>query len=227
MKPQINLYNPQLRSAKEILSFRMLLIGMAGAVLLAALGYAWYAFQAGSNARQSRELDARLQALRNETVALSRAIGEQGRNAELDRRQQQLALRYAQMEAMRVALEQATGASSAGFSEFMRAFARQTMPGVWLTGFSVGTDGADMQIDGRAQNPDLVPAFIARLNGEPLLQGRSFAQFAVKQLPADATSTPSVSAAAPAQGRPATAGYHEFRLVSSPSNGVSGKSESQ
>lgn len=222
MKPQINLYNPQLRSAREIFSFRVLMIGVAGVLALAALGYAWYALQAGDRERQARELDARLQAMREETVALSKAIGERGPNPALMEKQKRLEARHAEMEAVRAALEQLTGASAAGFSEFLRAFARQTMQGVWLTGLSVAADGSEMHIDGRTANPDLVPAYIARLNSEPLLQGRSFAQFTVRQPPVEAAPA---AAKSPAQGQQAAPAYHEFRLVSSLANGVSGKGE--
>lgn len=217
MNPQINLYNPQLRSAREVFSFRVLMIGVAAALALCVLGYVWYATQVSANDRQARELDARLQTLRDETVALSKAIETRSRNVELDNRQKQLEARLARMEAVQAALEQVTGAS-AGFSEIMRAFARQTMQGVWLTGLSVATDGNEMRIDGRAAHPDLVPAYIARLNGEALLQGRSFAQFAVRQPPAET---------APAQGQKAAPTYHEFRLVSSLANGAAEKGEAQ
>jgi hypothetical protein len=212
VKPQINLYNPQLRSAREVFSFRVLMIGLGISLALGTLGYAWYGYQAAGNARQARELDARLQAMRDETLALSKAISERGRNAELESRQQQLEARLVRMEAVGKALEQADGDVAAGFSEFMRAFARQTTPGVWLTGFSVGAGGAEMRIDGRAQNPDLVPAYIARLNSEPLLQGRSFAQFTVRQSPAAATAAPVAASSGQQRAMPA---YHEFRLVTS------------
>jgi hypothetical protein len=224
VKPQINLYNPQLRSEKELFTFRTLMIGMAGAFALAALGYAWYGYQAGSLGRQSRDLDARLQTLRDENVAQTKAVSERGRNAELEGRLKQLEARHAQLGDMRTALEQAADASAAGFSEFMRAFARQTMPGVWLTGFSVEADGAEMRIDGRAQHPDLVPAYIARLNSEPLLQGRRFAHFAVRQSTGEAAP---VAAAAPSQVRQAAPVYHEFRLVSSLADGAQAKGGAQ
>jgi hypothetical protein len=74
-----------------------------------------------------------------------------------------------------------------------------------------------MTISGRALNPDLVPAYIAQLNREPLLQGRKFAQFAVRQ-PTDegrAANTP-----AQPEGRRAEVPFHEFRLVSSAAVGT-------
>jgi hypothetical protein len=94
----------------------------------------------------------------------------------------------------------------------MRAFARQTLSGVWLTGFSIGADGGEMTISGRALNPDLVPSYIARLNKEPLLQGRKFAQFAVKQTAGEQAP---VAAGTPSRQEGQRAAFHEFLLVSS------------
>jgi hypothetical protein len=218
MKPQINLYNPQLRLKRERLSFRTLLAGMGAVVLLSALGYAWYGLQAADAGRRARALDARLQALRDETVALSKALSERRADAALESRLKQLEAQHARLEAVRAALDRITGSNGAAFSEFMRAFARQTMPGVWLTGIAVTGDGAEMRIDGRAVDPDLVPAYIARLNGEPLLQGRSFAQLTVSQPPA--ATTPAAAAATPAREQTPAQPFHEFRLVSSPGEGA-------
>jgi hypothetical protein len=97
----------------------------------------------------------------------------------------------------------------------MRAFARQNLSGVWLTGFTIGADGGEMTISGRALNPDLVPAYIARLNKEPLLQGRKFAQFAVKQTAGEPAAP--VAAGAPSRPEGQHAAFHEFLLVSSAS----------
>lgn len=221
MKPQINLYNPQLCLRREWLSFRTLLAGAGAVVLLSGLGYAWYGMQAADAARRAHALDVRLQALREETVALSKTLSERRADAALESRLKQLEAQHARLEAVRAALDRITGSNGAGFSEFMRAFARQSMPGVWLTGIAVTGDGAEMRIDGRATDPDLVPAYIARLNGEPMLQGRSFAQFAVSQPPA--TTTPAAAAATPAREQSSAQTFHEFRLISSLAEGAADK----
>jgi len=60
-----------------------------------------------------------------------------------------------------------------GFARYMQAFARQSLDGLWLTGFSVG-GGGDVTIQGRVVRAELVPTYIQRLNGEPALKGRAF-----------------------------------------------------
>ena len=60
--------------------------------------------------------------------------------------------------------------------EYLRAFSRQSLDGLWLTAFTI-TGAGELEISGRALRPDLVPAYIQRLNEEEVLAGRSFARF--------------------------------------------------
>jgi hypothetical protein len=62
-----------------------------------------------------------------------------------------------------------------GFAEYLRAFSRQSLGGLWLTGFNIGGSG-ELEIRGRVLSPDLVPSYIQRLNRERVLAGRSFAR---------------------------------------------------
>ena len=66
--------------------------------------------------------------------------------------------------------------SQQGFAEYLRAFSRQSVGGLWLTGFSIGGSG-ELEIRGRALSPDLLPNFIQRLNRERVLAGRNIARF--------------------------------------------------
>jgi hypothetical protein len=61
-----------------------------------------------------------------------------------------------------------------GFAEYMQAFSRQAINGLWLTSFTI-VGGGDITIEGRVTQPDLVPNYIQRLNREKTLQGRTFA----------------------------------------------------
>jgi hypothetical protein len=99
--------------------------------------------------------------------------------------------------------------NDASYAEYLRALARQSLPGLWLTGFRVGRGGAEMEITGRALQPELVPSYIHRLNREPVMHGRAFDSLSITHqagaLPADASR--------PA-GAPASYSYTEFRLGS-------------
>lgn len=87
-------------------------------------------------------------------------------------------------EAM-AALEQGGVGSSAGFASYLRAFARHTSDGLWLTGFTIGEGGRDMEIRGRMLQPALLPDYIRRLNSEAAFRGRSFAALDMRRGEAD------------------------------------------
>lgn len=90
-----------------------------------------------------------------------------------------------------------------GFSGYLLALSRQTMPGLWITGFRVVGTGSEMAINGRALQPQMVPEFIATLKREPLLAGQTFSTLAMK-LPSPEPTAASKTASVP--------GYIEFSL---------------
>lgn len=71
--------------------------------------------------------------------------------------------------------------TTAGFSQYMLALSRQTLPGVWLTAFDFADGGTALTLTGRALSPDLLPAYLQRLTQETPLQGRRFASMVVSQ----------------------------------------------
>jgi len=96
-----------------------------------------------------------------------------------------------------------------GFARHMQAFARQTIDGLWLTGFSIAASG-DVVIRGRVLRQELVPAYIQRLNAEPALKGREFSGFELRR-PVAATPEPAAAAEA-APVKPEAPRFLEFSL---------------
>jgi hypothetical protein len=95
-----------------------------------------------------------------------------------------------------------------GFAEYLRAFSRQSLNGLWLTGFSIAGNG-EIEIRGRVLSPDLVPSYIQRLNREQVLAGRSFARLEMSR-PRPEAAPPAKDKAAPA---PALPRYLDFSLA--------------
>lgn len=217
MSRQINLYNPDLRSVREFFSGRTLAIGAVAVFALSIGAYSLFTYQAIGRGNQVRAMDIQLKKLADESAELSAEIAGRRKSADLENQLQRLESLAEAREQVAASLAQGAGGPAGGLSEYMRAFARQTLSGVWLTGFSIGADGGELTISGRAINPDLVPAYIARLNKEPLLQGRKFAQFAVKQ---PAGEPAPAAAGAPARPEGQRVAFHEFLLVSSAAGGA-------
>jgi hypothetical protein len=72
-----------------------------------------------------------------------------------------------------------------GYASYLKAFARQSIEGAWLTGLSIHGAGTEIGLVGRALNPELVPAYISRLKSETVMQGKSFSmlEMQVPQVP--------------------------------------------
>jgi hypothetical protein len=92
-----------------------------------------------------------------------------------------------------------------GVSEYFRAFARQTVDGLWLTGFSIVGAGNDISIDGRTLRAELVPGYVAKLRREDVLRGHGFGTLSVQK--------PPELLGAPTEPRK-TAEFLDFRLAS-------------
>ena len=82
--------------------------------------------------------------------------------------------------------------AAAGYSEYLRAFARQTVPGLWLTSVQIAEGGAQLTMSGHALEADLVPVLIARLKRESLLRGRPLQALAITRSAAPKSKTRSV-----------------------------------
>ncbi|MDB5762632.1 MAG: putative Mannose-sensitive agglutinin biosis protein MshI, partial [Herminiimonas sp.] len=92
-----------------------------------------------------------------------------------------------------------------GYSGYLRAFSRQIFDGVWLTGLDIIGAGNEIALQGRALQPELVPAYMTRLKNEPVMQGKSFGTLEMQ--------TPKASKGDPATDKSGThAGYIEFSL---------------
>lgn len=168
MSQQINLFNPLFMRKEKYFSARTMLqsLGLIVLGLAAIYAYAWWQHRAleGLAAGYGRQLAVQ----RGQFVSLS----AQGRSKLLEA---EVARLEADVRTRRAALDMMQGGglgNTDGFSRYFAAFARHSMRGVWLTGFSVGDNGNVLSIRGRVLHPDLVPAYLKALNEEDVMRGR-------------------------------------------------------
>lgn len=103
-----------------------------------------------------------------------------------------------------------------GYAALMRAFAKQSLDGLWLTNFSIDSNTDQLNIGGRALQADLVPEYISRLSNEPALQGKLFSALNMTQPKNDPLTTQRpVTAIAPATPL-ATDGLIKNNSIASP-----------
>ena len=196
MTQQINLYGKRFQPVNDLLPAARML-GLAGAAVLvlgaAWGGTTWKVNEAKAAAATTRETLANRQV---EVAALASAVGARRADSKLEGELARTeALHRSRTELMDLLASGALG-SPGGFSEKMRARARQSAPGLWLTGFTL--EGSQVELRGRALEADLVPAYLRRLAGEKVMSGVAFNGLRIAQPAKDNSASP--AAAEPAKG---------------------------
>jgi hypothetical protein len=203
----LNLVNPAFRPRRLIVSAGRLALAAASVAAGLIAADLWLGRQAADLQAQAKANEAQLAGMRERLAAIGRQAASYRPDAELSRRAGEAETLLRIRESAVAALDAGAGGSATGFSEIMRALARQSIDGLWLTGFTIDSGGAELSLAGRALDADLLPAYITRLGGEAVMRGRAFA--ALKLGEPNPIGTDAKASAAPA-----SAGYVEFRLAS-------------
>jgi hypothetical protein len=177
---QINLYNPALLPKPDFFSGSTILITLSTLCIALLLVYGVTAYLASRASEREQLSSGRLTQLQAEITRLSQEVSARKpsaqRNAELESLDALLAARN---EVIGV-LKSGVLGDTKGVSEYFRAFARQSIDGLWLTGFTVVGAGNDISIEGRTLRAELVPIYIQRLRREDSLRGHGFATLSVQ-----------------------------------------------
>lgn len=175
MSQNINLFNPAFRKQLKMLTLATV-AQLLGITLVALFGYHYYLQQqVGGLAAELQSAEVLLKSQRGYVVKLKgqTAASKVDAQLEADIKRNEAELKHAR-ESMN-ALKGGAFGNQQGFAEYLRAFSRQSVNGLWLTGFTIAGSG-ELEIRGRTLYPNLVPSYIQRLNQEQVLAGRSFAR---------------------------------------------------
>lgn len=174
MSQNINLFSPAFRKPRQLLTLAVV-VQLLGITLAALFSYNFY-------------LQQQVNGLAAELAAVEKLLRTQGdfvdklkaksvphvSEAQLDSEITQFEAELRLAEESIAAMKGGAFGSQRGFAEYLRAFSRQAIGGLWLTGFSIGS--GELEIRGRTLSPDLLPSFIQRLNREKVLAGHPIAR---------------------------------------------------
>ena len=205
MGQQINLLNPLLRRQRDHFSFLNMLQAL-GVIVAGAMLFYGYAFYQSSQLAKEFELNtqryiAEQVRLTTFTQDYSPQQAKDALQAEVSALEKELAEQNELIEA----LKSSSAGSVTGFSEYMRAFSRQVVQGLWLTSFKVVGDGAEISLSGGVLTPDLLPIYLQRLGKEKIMQGKNLAAL-------------QIDGASVAQSAVSSQRYVKFELHSTPPN---------
>lgn len=213
MSQQVNLFNPIFLKQKKYFSAVTMLQGL-GLILVGTIAVSVYAKHQLSEL--SSQLTLATQQLNGAKAQLAKVSTEYAPRQKSKSLEDEVLRAEAELKSQTRALEvvQKGGlGDTQGYSEYLRAFSRQIVGGLWLTGFSIDGGGKAIELKGRALQPDLVPAYINRLKNEKIMRGKAFSNLAMEQ-PRPGTTPEAAPAAATPKSSPS---YVEFTLTSAPS----------
>lgn len=181
MSQQINLFNPVFLKQEKYFS-ALTMAQALGLILAGSIAfYGFAAYRTNLLSKQVIEMGKRLAIEEARFASASAKLGPRQKSKQVESEvtiaEDQLRSRREVMEI----LQSGKLGNTEGFSDYMRAFSRQIMNGLWLTGFTVDANGSDMTITGRTLQPELVPAYIRRLSQESIMQGKAFAVLEMHQ----------------------------------------------
>jgi cell division protein FtsL len=210
MSQQINLFNPIFMKQRKYFSLLTMLqaLGLVIAGSLIFYGYAIY--QVGQLKLQAEENAKRYTAEQVRLAGFMAEFSPQHSMQLLQNEVQRLDKQVAEQNQIIETLKSGAVGNTTGYSEYMRAFSRQIVQGLWLTGFKVTGDAAQISLSGGVVNPELLPEYIQRLGRESIMKGKTFSTLKMQQSKAEQDA---VSGKAPAYTAPR---YVEFTLYSSP-----------
>lgn len=179
MSQQINLYSPIFRKQTKVFSATTMLQGLGLITLVIAVLYYYMSAQSSllelRAAESARHLKSELERLKvygahQSPAERAKALGERRKLLETT-----LA---GQMQALE-GLKAGSFGRSEGYSETLRALARVSVEGVWLTRVEFSEGSGELSLAGRALRADLVPAYLTRLRADPALRKQAFTHLEV------------------------------------------------
>lgn len=205
MSQQINLFNPIFRKQKKYFSSVTMLqalgvISLACVLLVADAARRQHTLQVQA-ANTDALLLARQQKLGEFRVQYAPRQKSATLAAEIGAAREELAM----LANAATTVERGDFGDTRGFSAYFRAFARQSVDGLWLTGLHIDTRGAQLGVEGNTLQAELVPQYMRRLATEPVMQGKTFSSLDI-----GVGSSP-----APAAGAAPAPAYLAFNLQSS------------
>ena len=203
MSQQINLFNPLFLKQKKYFSSVAMLqaLGLLAVGLGAFYGYALT--QRTAVDRSASDTARAYNTAKDRFARLSAELSPDRMEKELAENMKKAAADITARQALLNQLHAGVSHTAAGYAGFLKAFARQSMNGVWLIGIQVGADGQQLTVRGRAVQAELLPVYIQRLGREQALKGRPFEKLELSRHDAGGTGP----AGAPL-------GYVEFALLS-------------
>lgn len=206
MSQQINLFNPIFLKQKKYFSSAAMLRALAVLVIGCALVGAYAHYQVKNLTVAAAASSAQLASAQAQLAVVKVEYGPKPKSPGLETEVVKAEQEMQSLKQVFDVLGEGKLGNTDGYSVYLRAFARQTIEGLWLTGFNIVGAGNEIGLQGRTVRPELVPAYMNRLKREQIMQGTSFGTLEISQ------PAPAARSGAAAAGQAEAPQYIEFSL---------------
>ncbi|RJX32419.1 MAG: MSHA biogenesis protein MshI [Oxalobacter sp.] len=181
MSQQINLFNPIFLKEKKHFSAKTMAQAWALIALFAVALFGFAKYQSWKLEDQAVKVVTQLKDVREQQEKIKTGFVDRKKDMQLEETVKRTQQEAESLQQAFIRLRNDEFGTQKGYSDYLRAFARQMVQGVWLTGFSIQGAGNAIGIQGGALKPELVPAYMNRLKRETVMQGKSFATLEISQ----------------------------------------------
>lgn len=210
MSQQINLFNPIFKQQKKYFSAVTMAQALGMVLLGSVLMIAYATYRSSMLGAEAVAANQQLKTAEDQFAQVSVAFPPREKSKILEQQVQKMEAELAAVQKITGSLQTGALGNTDGYAEYLRAFARQIVDGIWLTGLRIYGNGTEVGLEGKALRPELVPAYINRLKQESVMQGKSFSALQMRAPQAAETR-------AAEGGRPTVPGHIEFSLQSTDS----------
>ncbi len=179
MSQQINLFNPIFRKQKKYFSS----VTMAQALAIICVACALLAADAARRTRalrmQAASVDALLLARQERLAEFRVRYAPRQKSPDLPAAILAAEQDLAMLNTAQATITRGGFGDQRGFSAYFRAFAQQSIDGLWLTGLTIASGGAQLGVQGNTLQAELVPLYMRRLSSEPVMQGKAFSSLEI------------------------------------------------
>ena len=177
MSQQINLYQPIFRKEEKKFSTVAMLQAMGLVVVGVSAIYAYSWWHVGTLKSELKRAEQQHAAATKRLADATEKFGQGPGRTSLDSQITRMESEIVTKQRIQEILQRGIFSNTRGFSDYFVSFARQHIPGVWLTGFDITGAAEQMTLAGRSTNPELVPRYMQKLSAEKSLSGIEFRVF--------------------------------------------------
>lgn len=184
MSQQVNLYQSAFRKGSRQFSIATILQATALVVLGIGFMYGYAYWQVRQLRTDIAQTDKQIAAMTKQVEEATRQAGERLQSKDLQAQVQKLQAQVTEKQRLQKILQSAQF-NTQGFSDYLIAFARQHVPGVWITSLDITGAADQMALTGRSTNPELVAQYLRKLSIEKRLNGIEFQTFQMSRAGTD------------------------------------------